>query len=153
MDEVVLLTDRDWSRIEGRACRVLHFTRFADVENGRVRSPSKTMPYGLIQLECDGLPEGTLGTISHRLDFLHLWKAFEERGVGDDEEVIVFWVKSDLKRYARLVSRVMPRLVVWICRKPAFELLTDLDFRPELTGQARFEAERPLAEWKPEVMD
>lgn len=153
MDDVVLATDRDWSRVEGRACRVVGFTAFAQVEDGHVTSLSKSFPYGLIHLECDALPRGAKGTIAHRLDFLHLWKAFEERGIGEDEEVIVFWVKSSLKRYARFVSKVMPRLVVWVCPKHAFELMTDQSFRPELTGQARFEAQRPLAEWKPPVMD
>jgi hypothetical protein len=35
------------------------------------------------------------------MDFLHLWSAFNE--VRDDEEVIVFWVKSDLRKSARLI--------------------------------------------------
>jgi hypothetical protein len=154
MDEVVLMRDRDWSPIEGRACRVLDFTAFAQVEDGgRVTSMSKSFPYAVIDLECVGLPEGAKGTVTHQLDFLHLWKAFEERGVGDDEEVIVVWAKSSLKRYARFLAMTMPRLVVWICPKHAFELMTDQSFRPELTGQARFEAQRPVAEWKPPVMD
>ena len=47
----------------------------------------------------------------------------------------------------------MPRLWVMICPKGAFELMADQKSRPELQGEARFLAERPIAEWKPEVME
>jgi len=40
-----------------------------------------------------------------------------------------------------------------ICPKGAFELMADQKSRPELQGEARFLAERPIAEWKPEVME
>jgi hypothetical protein len=82
-----------------------------------------------------------------------LWSAFNQRGVRDDEEVIVFWAKSHLKMEARLLAPTMPRLLVWICPREAFELMTDLNFKPELTGVARFEAKRPRAKWTPEVME
>jgi hypothetical protein len=35
--------------------------------------------------------------------------AFNEGGVADDEEVIVFWVKSNLKGYKRLMSKFESR--------------------------------------------
>jgi hypothetical protein len=47
----------------------------------------------------------------------------------------------------------MPKLVVWICPKGAFKLMTDQTGRPELTGMARHRAMTPLVEWKPDVMD
>jgi hypothetical protein len=84
------------------------------------------------------------------MDFLHLWSAFNE--VRDDEEVIVFWVKSDLRKSARLFSKIMPRMVVWICPKEAFELMTDRNFKPELGGVARHRAMSPLAKWVPPAM-
>jgi hypothetical protein len=81
-----------------------------------------------------------------------LWSAFNERGVGEDEEVLVFWTKKNLKRSARLMSKLMPKLWVRICPKGAYELMLDNDFKPELTGTARWEAMRAVAEWKPDVM-
>ena len=66
-----------------------------------------------------------------------MWDAFNERGVGDEEEVIVSWIKSNLKGSARLVSRFMPRLVVSICPKEAFELMMDQDFRSSRSGRTR----------------
>jgi hypothetical protein len=153
VSEIVLLKDKDWSVIDGDACRVKRFGPLATVEDGRVRSLDWGMPYAAIDIECKRLPhDDVTGFIGHKLDFLHLWSAFNERGVGDDEEVIVIWTKKHLKRYARVVSKIMPRLWVMVCRKEAFELMTDQDFRRELTGQARWKASEPLVEWKPDVM-
>lgn len=54
------------------------------------------LPYAAIDIEAPPLSEPTIGYISHKLDFLHLWQAFNDRGVADDEEVIVIWNKSNL---------------------------------------------------------
>ena len=45
----------------------------------------------------------------------------------------------------------MPKLTVMICSKGAYEIMTDSNYKPELTGEARFNAERPIVEWKPEA--
>ena len=99
------------------------------------------------------LPQDATGYIAHELDFLHLWAAFNERGVGEDEEVLVLWTKKNLKRSARLVAQFMPGLWVMVRPKDAYELMTDDDFKPELTGLARWEAISAVAEWKPDVME
>jgi hypothetical protein len=78
---------------------------------------------------------------------------FNVRGVAGDEEVIVIWNKSNLKRRARWFSRAMPGLVVWLCPKHAYELMTDRSFRPDLTGLDRHLACNPIVEWKPEIME
>lgn len=153
MSEIVLIKDKDCSVIDGDVCRVKAFTPLATVENGRVRALHWSTPYASIQIECTRLPDDDVtGFIGHKLDFLHLWSAFNERGVGEDEEVIVFWTKKHLNRSARVVSKFMPRLWVMVCPKEAFELMTDDDFRPELQGLARYKAHEALVEWKPEVM-
>ncbi len=152
MADVLLRNDKEWSVIDGELCRVRVFTPWASVDDGRVTAPTKTEPYASIVVECDALPQEATGAITHRTDFLHLWSAFNERGVQDDEEVLVFWTRRYLKSYARLMSKFMPRLWVMICPKQAFELMTDDGFKPELTGVARWEAQRPLVEWKPGVM-
>jgi hypothetical protein len=152
MTELVFRKDKDWSLIDGEPCRVKVFTPWARVEDGRVIPLSKTDPYASIVVECDQLPQDATGFITHRTDFVHLWSAFKERGVRDDEEVVVFWSRKNLKRSVRLLSMFMPRLWVTICPEGAFELMTDPNFKPELTGLARWEAQGPLVEWKPEVM-
>jgi hypothetical protein len=101
MTDIVLRKDKEWSVIDAELCRVNLFTPLARVEDGRVIAPSKTDPYALIRIECKALPEETIGAIGHRLDFQHLWAAFNERGIRDDEEVLIYWTKEHLKSYAR----------------------------------------------------
>ena len=69
-----------------------------------------------------------------------------------DEEVIIFWTKEHYKRGV-FFSAFMPRLWVMVCPKGAFELMTNNTCKPELTGEARWNAKKPIIEWKPEVME
>jgi peroxiredoxin len=48
---------------------------------------------------------------------------------------------------------ILPNLWVMVCKRGAYELLTNPDSQPELQGEARFMAEKPIIEWKPELMD
>lgn len=144
--------DSEWSVIDGEPCKVIEFTALATIENGKVIAPNKAEPYASVILECKKIPQQTKGFICHKMDFQHLWVAFKERGVRGNEEVIIFYSKKHLKSYAKLFSVFMPRLWVMICSKGAFELMTNPQSRPDLQGETRFLAERPIAEWKPEVM-
>ena len=144
--------DSEWRVVDGEPCKVIDFIPLARIENGKVVAPDKTKPYASVILECKKLPEQTRGFIFHKMDFQHLWTAFKERRVGENEEVIIFYSKRNLKNYAKLFSTFMPRLWVMVCQKGAFELIADHNSRPELQGEARFLAERPIVEWKPEVI-
>lgn len=144
--------DSEWSLIDGEPCKVIEFTPLASVKNGKVIISNKTEPYASIIFECKKLPQQTKGFICHKMDFQHLWAAFNERGVKENEEVIIFYSKKHLKSYAKLFSVIMPRLWIMICPKGAFEIMTNPQSRPDLQGEARFLAERPIVEWKPEVM-
>jgi len=148
-----MLKDSDWSVLDGDACRVIGFTPMAEIRNGKVHAISKSMPYAAVTFECTRIPDVVEGFICHKLDFKHLWAALRERPLGENEEALFFWNKSHLKSYAKLFSRIMPRLCVMVCPKGAFELMTDKMHRPELGGEARWEATRPIVQWKPEVMD
>jgi hypothetical protein len=93
------------------------------------------------------------GFITNKLDFLHLWKAFKERGIKSNEEVIVGWsVKHYNSWLYKILAFMMPKLWVMIYHKGAFELITDPNSKPELTGQARANAEVPIVDWKPGMM-
>jgi len=153
--ETGLLRDRDWEPLDGEICRVIKFTPLAGrIEGTEVKSFTRGLPYASIELESPALAEPTTGFITHKLDFEHLWEVFNVRGVGDDEEVIVIWNKSNLKRAAKLLPRsTMPGLVVWICPRNAYEVMNDETFRPELDGLARHKAARPIVEWKPDVLE
>jgi len=150
--EIILRKDTEWSIIDGEPCRVISFTPIATVENGKILTSNKTKPYASVALECKKLPNGIQGFIRHKTDFKHLWVAFKERGVKNNEEVIIFYSKKHLKSYAKIFSAFMPRLWIMICHKEAFELMTSPNFRPKLQGEARFLAEKPIMEWKPGAM-
>jgi len=150
--KIIIRKDNEWSIVNGDPCRVLGFTPIATIENGKVLSPNKTDPYASVVLECKKLQYRIKGFICHKMDFEHLWSAFKERDVKKGEEVIIFYINNNFKSYAKIFSAFMPRLWVMVCRKGAFKLMTDPNFRPELQGEARFLAEKPIIEWKPEVM-
>lgn len=145
--------DSEWSVIDGEPCKVIEFTPLASIQNGKVVAPNKTEPYASVIFECKKFPQQIRGFICHKMDFQHLWAAFDERGVKENEEVIIFYSKKHLKSYAKLFSAFMPRLWVMICSKGAFEQMTNPQSRPDLQGEARFLAERPIVEWKPKVME
>ena len=150
--EITLLRDADWKPIEDYACRVTDFIPLARVEDGEIISIPKT-PYASVHLECAKLPQEAVGFICHKLDFIHLWTAFKVRGVEPDEEVIIFWSKRHLNWFAKLTSFFMPRLCVMICKKGACELMNDPNCRPELRGEARWVAEKPIVVLKPDAWE
>jgi len=149
----IMRKDSDWSVIDGELCRVIDFTPMALVQNGKVVAPDTTTPYASVTLECKKIPNKIKGFVTHKLDFTNLWKAFKERGISDNEEVIIFWTTKEYKyKFLRAFSALLPKMWVMICPKGAFEIETDPTWKPELTGEARFKAEAPIVDWKPEVM-
>jgi hypothetical protein len=152
--EIVLLKDKEWSVIDGEACRVIDFSPLGAIINadGEVQSIDKTTPYASITIECEKLGKNIRGYITHKIDFKHLWTAFRERMVKEDEEVIIIWTKKHYKVGIKYVSAFMPKLWVMVCAKGAFDLMTNDDYKPELTGLERWEAQKPITDWKPEVM-
>lgn len=174
--KVTLLKDSDWSVIDGEICRVLEFTPLsAIVEEGQVKSSSKTLPYASVVIECPKIPGRATGYITHKVDFAMLWAAFKERtqvkgareeaqyesngsptfaknGIATNEEVWLVWTQKNYISRVGLMNKFFPRLIVMISPKGAYELVTDRNARPELTGEARYLAERPLVTWTPKAM-
>jgi hypothetical protein len=150
--KIVLLKDNEWSQIDGEACRVTDFAPLGSVVDidSKVQAMDMTTPYASITMECRKLGKNITGYITHKIDFRHLWAAFKERTVRENEEVIIFWTTKNYKRF--IPSFGMPRLLVWVCPKGAFELITDKTYKPELSGTARFYATKPIVELKPDVM-
>lgn len=151
----MLIKDRDWAFLDGLLCEVTNFTPLAKVENGEVVTTNRSTPYAFIGINCrEGnitLAPDTSGAIFHKLDFKHLWAAFNDRGVAQNERVFVLWSKRNLRPAARLFSIIMPRLAVFIFRDDGYELLSNSDYRPELNGVARWEATKPVLQLQPEV--
>jgi hypothetical protein len=152
---IVLLKDKEWSVIDGEPCRVIDFSPLGSLidADGEIQSIDKTTPYASITLECKKLGKNIRGYITHKIDFKHLWAAFRERTLKEDEEVIIFWTKKHYKGGVKHFSAFMPKLRVMVCPKGAFELMINDNHKPELTGLARWNAMAPIVDWKPEVME
>lgn len=152
-DNIMLKKDSDWSIVDGEILHVVNFIPLGVIKNGKVLTMDKFTPYASIVFECKKYCYNITGYITHKMDFMHLWVAFKERTVKEDEEVIIFWSKKHYKVFAKIFSSFMPRLWVMICQKGAFKLMVDSTYRPELAGEARCLATIPIVEWKPDVME
>lgn len=143
--------DSEWGVIDGEPCRVTNFTPLAGmVRDGKVIATDKTTPYASIAFECKKIPNTIRGFITHKMDFANLWSVFKERGVKQDEEVIIFWSKKNYKvKILNLLPVFWPKLHIILCPKGAWEA-TDSSWNLEL-NKFRWD-EIKIAEWKPEMM-
>lgn len=156
--DITFLKDSQWAVIDSEPCKVIDFYPFLHlVKDGKVTSQGKETytPYASIVLECIKLPKQKItGFITNKLDFINLWTAFKERGIKPDEEVIAFWSKKHYKvKWLKYLPSIWPKLWIMICHNGAYKLMTDQDYKPELTGEARFLAQRSIIEWKPEIIE
>ncbi|NCN83546.1 MAG: hypothetical protein GW808_07295 [Sphingomonadales bacterium] len=147
-----LITESDWAAIDGEICQITKFTPLAKIIGGKIIDKSLSKPYALVTLQCPRLPRDTVGGITHKLDFMHLWAVCVEGQLTTAEEVHIAWTKSSLKMPAKLFSRFMPGLAVMICKAGAYELITDPQCQPDLTGEARFKAQMPITQIIPDVL-
>ena len=148
-----LLTQKQWSRIESKMCCILEFTPMASIKNNQITAIDSALPYASISFECSNEPKILKGLITHKEDFKVLWAIFKERKMKTDEEVLFFWSNEHYKSiFYSLLSRFMPKLWVMICKKSSFEMHTNPNFKPELTGEARWLASQPIEDFKPDVM-
>jgi len=160
--KIVLWKDSEWSAIDGEPCRVTSFSTLGsliDVDD-KVHAMDRTTPYGYVTLECKKLGKNVTGYITHKEDFKHIWMAFKRRKVADNEEVIITWTREHYKARTWVGKRLfspfsicMPKLWVMVCLKGAYDLIVDSNYRPELWGEARWNAMKPITQWKPEVME
>jgi len=150
-EEITLLRDREWSLIDGEVCRATNF-------DDTISHFDKSLPYASITIECRKMPDKINGFITHKIDFLNLQKVFNEgivkKGIEKGyTEVIIIWTRKHYKNILfKLASFCMPKLIVWICKKGAYEFINYPNHKPELQGEARFEMQKPIVEYKPEAM-
>lgn len=76
-----------------------------------------------------------------------------ERELLGGEEVWLTWTRKRYKRGVGLLQRFLPKLVVMVAKKGAFDLLREPSLRPDLQGQAYAMEVVPLITWTPEVME
>ena len=92
MRNQILLSGKSipWKTIEQEPLRITHFTPLVNIENRKVKSHSLG-PYAFLAVESPKLNSEALLPVGHRVDFQNLWEVFKERGVAEDEEVLVFY--------------------------------------------------------------
>jgi hypothetical protein len=152
-DEKVLFSDKERSIIDSKLCRILEFIPMASFENNKITKVDSSLPYASILFECVDQKKILRSFITHKEDYRVLWHAFYERKINDDEEVLFYWSNKHYKnRFISLLSKFMPKMWVMICKKSSFEIMTNNDYRPELKGEARYLASKPVEEFKPDVM-
>lgn len=152
MDDLpVLGKDILFNEIDSAACRVIKFNPHGRIENNQV-SVVPNFPYASLIIECSKVQPNLILNITHKTDFINLWKAFQQK--EKEQEVLIFWTNKHYGNFIyKILSSFMPKLWVMICKKGAYELTTDKDYKPELTGEARYLAKKSIVDWKPEVME
>lgn len=75
--------------------KVEHFTEFATVKNGKVKSISPVMPYGVLTVECMEIGSQFSLWVTHKIDFYNLWEAHRYR--------------TNLKEYQKLLQERIRR--------------------------------------------
>lgn len=149
---LVLGKDIPLETIDQEICRVIKFIPHAKITNNKVVADSRTNPYAFLTIETNKLSTKAELPVFHKDDFRNVYEAFKERKNG--QEVLIVWSNKLYKNIVFKLSRsILPRLIVWLCQKDSYELMIDQKYKPELTGEARFLAEKPILEWKPEVME
>lgn len=122
-DNTGLLRDKDWDFIDGE---LLHITNFhpmgnSKIENGAVVSPVKSMPYAVIEFECNG--KNLSGFITHKLDFQNLWEADQLLKEHEGKfELIAYWTRRHYKGglVSGLFSKMsgpFPKMIIMLCPK------------------------------------
>ncbi len=120
---ILIGMDIRWGDVEKVACKVENFEPLAEVEGGRITSaPPSFMPYAFLTVEFVGahprLPERAIMPVTHREDFLTLWEVFRERGIGDEEDGVVYRLSFYHDPIMRLLfSRNTPWIHVYIFPK------------------------------------
>ena len=148
----VLGKDIPLDTIDKEVCRVIKFSPRAKLVDNKVIADHPTDPYAFLTIETKKLSEKVELPIFHKDDFKNVFEAFNE--MKDDQEVLIVWSNKFYKNAIfKLSSSILPKLVVWLCQKEAYELITNRDYKRDLDGEARFLAEKPIKEWKPEVME
>lgn len=103
-----------WEEVKAQILRVLKFVPHATVEGETVVSKSRDQPYGSLTVRDARFPQPLLVPVAHRLDFLALWRCYEEQAVSDGEYLYVVY------QPARRMHRFLPSLVLLISDMPEF---------------------------------
>lgn len=147
-DSLVIGKDVSWVTMRDYFLRVITFKPFATIVGNEIQSAQSNLPYGILTVECLELNQEFVVYLSHKVDFRHLSKAFNQRGISEAEEVLVGDFASKRSGLTRIFAPFLPQLYVWICRRGHLERLVNDDWGG-LTGEALAMAMIPLEMWEP----
>jgi hypothetical protein len=121
LSEVSLTVGKDipWYLVKNMPLLVYRFTTLAKMVQGRVvsRGAFNLDPFALIEVNAPLRSEQLTIPIEHSTDFQHLWEIFEERGVSEDEEVVMFYTPN------KFMPNFKPRFQIIITSKGLAEKL------------------------------
>ena len=129
-EELILLTDEDWSVIDQEPCRVLGFMPGGCIREGKI-IVDKEGPYASVLLQCRKIRGTVKGYVTREIDFRHLWRVFRERILQENEEVIIFWTKEHHECEWLRPFRSLPTLTVMVCHRGWLEFMGDPSLKPE----------------------
>ena len=122
-EEITLLRDSDWAHVDSELCLVKNFSPMPGnkVEGGKAISLVKYMPYASVEIECALAKAKITGFVTHSMDFINLWSVFIERGIRDDEEVVMLWSRKHYKHFAsKMFGAAFPKIWVLVCPKGSY---------------------------------
>lgn len=141
-----------WGDINGQVCHVLDFLPYGRIEQDKALSLFPMFPYASLLVELEKPHRQATLNIFHKIDFVNLSQAYKQK--NDEDEMLIIWTTKRYKNVIyKLMSAIMPKLIVWLCKKDSYRLMTDNEYKPELNGEARYIAKKPLLELKPDTMD
>jgi len=131
-DRIGIRKDRQWKHLEGRLCRVNEFTPLmgSKIEQNRVTSPIKSVPYASFTIESKVIPEevDAIAFCTQKNDFESLWAAFKNEYYDPTtEDVLMFWTTQHYNRVIfKILSMMAPKMVVFYAKKGTFEKFEDV---------------------------
>jgi len=140
--------DIAWNKINGELCRVLDFTSHASVQNGKIESAGISTPYGSLTLECPKISGKIECPIIHRVDFINLWEVFKEKGVKENEEVLVGRYEY-LTMLGKLFSSFLPKIYILIYPIGSYNKFNDKSWQEKTQGEAWAKEMKPIARKDP----
>lgn len=95
-------TDISWKDVKEEYLLVKKFLPIATIEDNKIKRPVLFfyMPYAVLSVECYSLKDKYTDiylNVENKMDFRHLWELYQERQIGELEEVIISYSPISLK--------------------------------------------------------
>lgn len=153
--EIIFLKDRDWRVNDGRLSLIREFKPFlgSKVENGMAITVDSSIPYASVEFVSHNLPNQATGFITHKEDFINLWKVFNDRGIASNEEVIFYWSTKHYKsKIVGFLSKMLPKMAIYVVPSGTYQTVSDMDLPKVDTANVMYYALAAKDAWIPEIM-